>query len=203
MASHARTAASPRIRYSRRPPRSNRGVGSHSRFGSNPAPILEKETPFFSCTYVEPILQPLCFQIRACNGGYGVPSDLRPFQRFNDASIYPLSFHVLAHSFPQRPSVNPLLINNFRTLFIATGVPPSFCPLDLAAGHDASPALPPFLTSLSPYLARRSWRGRMLGQRAKTEVVRPPRGVNSPRTTHHLGRTAATMSRRILFTAFS
>ena len=41
------------------------------------------------------------------------------------------------------------------------------------------------------------------GQRAKIEVVRPPRGVNSPRTTHHSGRTAATMSWRILFTAFS
>ena len=41
------------------------------------------------------------------------------------------------------------------------------------------------------------------GQRVKTDVVRPPRGVNSPRTTHHSGFTAATMSRRILLTAFS
>src|SRR6266704_75936 len=41
------------------------------------------------------------------------------------------------------------------------------------------------------------------GQRANTDVVRPPRGVNSPRTTHHSGRTAATTSRRILLTAFS
>src|SRR5437879_13731591 len=32
------------------------------------------------------------------------------------------------------------------------------------------------------------------GQRVKTDVVRPPRGVNSPRTTHHSGFTAATMS---------
>src|SRR6266436_3730182 len=46
-------------------------------------------------------------------------------------------------------------------------------------------------------------RGRMEGQREKMEVERPPRGVNSPRTTHHSGRTAATMSRRILLTAFS
>ncbi len=45
--------------------------------------------------------------------------------------------------------------------------------------------------------------GRMEGHRAKTEVVRPPRGVNSPRTTHHSGLTAATMSRSILLTAFS
>src|SRR4029077_5970507 len=44
---------------------------------------------------------------------------------------------------------------------------------------------------------------RSSGQRAKTEVVRPPRGVNSPRTTHHSGLTAATMSRSILLTAFS
>jgi len=67
-----------------------------------------------------------------------------------------------------------------------------------------SPSSVPYLvTSLLPYFARRSWRGRILGQRAKTEVVRPPRGVNSPRTTHHSGRTAATMSRRILLTAFS
>src|SRR5438876_536376 len=28
----------------------------------------------------------------------------------------------------------------------------------------------------------------MAGQRAKTEVVNPPRGVNSPRTRHHSGR---------------
>src|SRR5215831_1312027 len=41
------------------------------------------------------------------------------------------------------------------------------------------------------------------GQRAKIEVFRPPRGVNSPRTTHHSGWTASTMSRNILLTAFS
>ena len=46
-------------------------------------------------------------------------------------------------------------------------------------------------------------RGRMAGQRAKTEVERPPRGVNSPRTTHHSGSIASTMSRSILLTAFS
>src|ERR1700726_1301525 len=43
----------------------------------------------------------------------------------------------------------------------------------------------------------------LAGQRASTEVVKPPRGVNSPRTMHHLGRVDFTMSRRILFTAFS
>ncbi len=34
--------------------------------------------PFFSCAYVEPILQPLCFQIHACNGGVLPSSMLRP-----------------------------------------------------------------------------------------------------------------------------
>ena len=66
--------------------------------------------------------------------------------------------------------------------------------------------LNPFLTSLPlllPYFLLRSWRDRISGQRAKMEVVRPPRGVNSPRTTHHSGRTASTMSRRILLMAFS
>ena len=53
------------------------------------------------------------------------------------------------------------------------------------------------------YYCLRLTRGCKEGQRAKIEVVRPPRGVNSPRTTHHSGRTAATMSWRILFTAFS
>src|SRR2546429_6701617 len=36
-----------------------------------------------------------------------------------------------------------------------------------------------------------------------TTLFRSPRGVNSPRTTHHSGCTAATTSRRIRFTAFS
>jgi hypothetical protein len=53
------------------------------------------------------------------------------------------------------------------------------------------------------YLPPRLDLERISGQRAKMEVVKPPRGVNSPRTTHHSGCTAATMSRRILFTAFS
>src|SRR5271155_3568938 len=38
------------------------------------------------------------------------------------------------------------------------------------------------------------------GQRANTLVDSPPRGVNSPRTMHHSGRTASTMSCNILFT---
>ena len=63
-----------------------------------------------------------------------------------------------------------------------------------------APSIPCLVTSLrylAPLLARIS------GQRAKTEVESPPRGVNSPRTTHHSGWMAATMSHRILLTAFS
>src|SRR5258708_12135425 len=69
---------------------------AHSHFGSHPSLISEKITPFFSCTYVEPILQPVCFQIYACNGG-GVPPpqppNLRPFQRSTEFPPFPLFFH--------------------------------------------------------------------------------------------------------------
>src|SRR6266404_8970251 len=41
------------------------------------------------------------------------------------------------------------------------------------------------------------------GHRASTVVFSPPRGVNSPRITHHSGRIASTISSSILFTAFS
>jgi hypothetical protein len=34
-----------------------------------PSPRQPHSHPFFSCTYVEPILQPLCFDIHPCNGG--------------------------------------------------------------------------------------------------------------------------------------
>jgi len=47
---------------------------SHSRFGSHPNLIAEKIAPFFSSTYVEPILQPFYFHIHACNGGVSPPS---------------------------------------------------------------------------------------------------------------------------------
>src|SRR5712692_7793122 len=49
---------------------------SHSHFGSHASLISEKTTPFVSYTYVEPILQPFCFQILACNGGVYSPRGL-------------------------------------------------------------------------------------------------------------------------------
>src|SRR5258708_3935355 len=42
---------------------------SHSHFGCHASRIPEEIIPFFSCTYVEPILQPLCFHIHVCNVG--------------------------------------------------------------------------------------------------------------------------------------
>src|SRR5712692_9407734 len=46
----------------------------HSSFGTHLSLIPEKTVPFFSCTYAEPILHPLCFQIHAWNGGVYPPS---------------------------------------------------------------------------------------------------------------------------------
>ncbi len=75
------------------------------------------------------------------------------------------------------------------------GVPDGESPIEISGGERQSGGW----RSRGHFLLR----GWTEGQRAKTEVERPPRGVNSPRTTHHSGRTAATMSRRILLTAFS
>src|SRR5712664_2597143 len=41
--------------------------------GLTPSLIAGKTTPLFSYTCVEPILQPFCFQIHACNGGGAPP----------------------------------------------------------------------------------------------------------------------------------
>src|SRR6266851_2333507 len=89
---------------------------SHSHFGTHPALIPEEIIPFFSCTYVEPILQPLCFHIHACNGGgYPLPK-LPTFQRSNVFPSYPLSFHILAHSFAHREIIS-LFLSRTSTLF--------------------------------------------------------------------------------------
>src|SRR5712664_413972 len=108
---------------------------SHSHFGSHPSLISEKITPFFSCTYVEPILQPVCFQIHACNGGCTPspscqPSKLPTLQRVSELS--PLfscscalfcnflhspktqlfSFQPLPHSLRKTPGVGGLLLTS-------------------------------------------------------------------------------------------
>jgi len=75
---------------------------NNSRFGSHLALIPEKIGPFFSCTYVEPILQPFCFQIHACNGGGCIP----PW----------LSLSQARSPRPQIPSPIPFLFKFLRTL---------------------------------------------------------------------------------------
>src|SRR5216683_4783204 len=102
--------------------------GTHSHFGSHPSAISETIPPFFSCTYVETILQPLCFQIHACNGGVYPPprhsyvhtcrssdaSDLSPFFSIPCALIHttaasqPLSYLSLPHSFHHDGGCTPL-----------------------------------------------------------------------------------------------
>src|SRR5260370_22584031 len=67
---------------------------SHAHFGSHLFLISEKTSPFFSYTCVEPILQPFCFQIHACNGA-GTPSP--SLQRSNLLTFHPLS--MLSHLF--------------------------------------------------------------------------------------------------------
>src|SRR5260370_15361353 len=111
---------------------------SHSRFGSHLNLIPQKIAPFFSCTYVEPILQPFCFHIHACNGGVYPPSstfgrsnlqieaqlqlwsgDPDPVGTFRRVPIYPLCFHILAHSsalFFTQHKIKSLHFNRFRPL---------------------------------------------------------------------------------------
>src|SRR5260370_39567209 len=59
---------------------------SHSRFGPHLNLIAEKIAPFFSSTYVEPILQPFCFHIHACNGGCTPLLNVRTFKSANRSS---------------------------------------------------------------------------------------------------------------------
>src|SRR5439155_18236921 len=104
--------------------------------------------------------------------------------------------------FCTRAKLNCFIFNGFRTL---CAKPPG-----VGRGHRFGRSQLPEITkspaaaaSRARYLRPRLDFMIISGQRAKMEVVRPPRGVNSPRTTHHSGRTASTMSRRILLTAFS
>jgi hypothetical protein len=52
--------------------------------------------PFFSCTYVEPILQPLCFDIHPCNGGVPLP---------NLPTFKPSNVPTCSRAFPALPPV--------------------------------------------------------------------------------------------------
>ncbi len=75
--------------------------GFYSHFGSHPSPSLSHIrhplSPLFSCTYEMQILQPLCFQLHACNGGCPLLglSAAHPLLSIP----YPLSYQTLAHFF--------------------------------------------------------------------------------------------------------
>src|SRR5713226_2737581 len=49
-------------------------ICQNSPFGTHSPLIVEKIVPFFSCTYVMPILHPFYFQIHAWNGVYPPPT---------------------------------------------------------------------------------------------------------------------------------
>src|SRR5260370_4387863 len=128
------------VMVSRTSRRTLRGLRAsfHFRFGSPPNLIAEKIAPFFSSTYVEPILQPFYFHIHACNGGVYPPpqrSDVQirksktqlqlwcgdpdPVGTFRRAPIYPLCFHILAHSsalFCTQQKLKSFHFKRFRTL---------------------------------------------------------------------------------------
>ena len=119
---------------------------SHSHFGPHLTPVPRKSAPFFSYTYVEPIFQPLCFQIHACNGGGTPPpqpANLQTFQRSSVFPSYPLFFQILAHSsalFCTQAKLNSFIFNRFRTLCRkppGVGVPPCFPPFPIALSHFA------------------------------------------------------------------
>src|SRR5712664_791709 len=79
---------------------------SHSHFGSHPSLIAGKTTPLFSYTCVEPILQPFCFQIHACNGGGCPPSS---------GSRLPIPY-PLSPACPQQSRGIPFLFTFLRNL---------------------------------------------------------------------------------------
>src|SRR5229473_2885310 len=121
---------------------------AHSHFGSHLFLISEKTSPFFSYTCVEPILQPFCFHIHACNGGCTPspsrqPSNLLTLQPVSGLSpsfshscalfctflhsrkTQLFSFQAIPHSLRKTPGVGVgaavvFLKKNFRCLGIPT-----------------------------------------------------------------------------------
>jgi hypothetical protein len=90
-------------------------------FWNSPLPHPKQNHPFFSCTYLEPILQPLCFQVHPWNGGYGTPSVVCLL--VSSPTTYPLSLHILAHSpalFLHPQKLNSFIFKRFRTLCTKT-----------------------------------------------------------------------------------
>src|SRR5260370_34440486 len=69
-------------------------------------PSSQKEiAPFFSCTYVERILQPLCFQIHAWNGGVYTPLQQKRDNSWTPQPLAPASSPTLS-----QPGRKPILL---------------------------------------------------------------------------------------------
>src|SRR6266478_1087103 len=80
-------------------------------------PLTNRSSPFTHLR--EPILRPACFQINAGMGPPSLPANLRTCQRSNVSWTYPLSFHIVAHSFAC-PKTQLFFFNRFRTLCAKT-----------------------------------------------------------------------------------
>src|SRR5713101_7219070 len=99
--------------------------GFYSHFGSHPSPSLchnrHPLSPLFSCTYEMQILQPLCFQLHACNGGGALSSASRPHILYFLSPIpFPIkllrTFLRFFALFCTHAKLNSFIFNRFRTL---------------------------------------------------------------------------------------
>jgi hypothetical protein len=113
----------------------------------------------------------LCFQQLAASfpktPGVGVPdekfrvSDSPTCRRFRTptplfliTSVQPQQFQAITHSFAQRRSAIPSILNSFRTLSIATGVAPSGSPTTHCPLPTTHYPLPTFLSKMIAYEPR-------------------------------------------------
>src|SRR5712664_879142 len=89
-----------------------------------------------------PFCNPLVFKFMHGMGGV-YPLDVRTSTRFHVFPTYPLSFHILAHSFALSKS-STLLFSIVSALFAenhpGVGVPPCFPPFPIALSHFALPS---------------------------------------------------------------
>ncbi len=89
-----------------------------SHLGTHPTSSREEIPPFFSCTYVGPILQPFCSQILACNGGVSPSStfelsNLEMFRRVSDLSPFFSHSSTLSCTFLHLRKTQPICFQAF------------------------------------------------------------------------------------------
>src|SRR6266852_1993416 len=166
---------------------------SHSRFGSHPNLIAEKIAPFFSSTYVEPILQPFYFHIHACNGGVYPPpqrSDVTirksklscscgaeipirsgRFGVFRSILFVFIFLRTLLRFFAR--SKNSFHFKRFRTLCQkppGVGVPPHMTRGQNETTNCQIPSFDPFVAHIAlPVVVRPFWLGRWKGRNERAK----------------------------------